>query len=393
MFGDIIQRSVAQAYSNVQKYRKQYIYDWETNWEQWRNYFTMLFAPNLVEVTMEIHDLAKSLDLPLQIFEVTTPDGYIIEVHRLVGKGSAVLLMHGMMVNSMCWLSSGEESLGYQLHKAGFDVWLGNVRGGRFGSNHTSLSTKDPQFWRYTFHEIGTQDIPAILEKIVTETGCGSVDCIGHSMGATALLIANSASKRAQARIGQTVLLAPVALVSEKQIGLPSNKHVKRIQQEVANWLGVHYLLLQIPGMDMIKKRPLFPVISDTIVKQFVGGSGSTLKENLSVDLISNSSIYNILHFMQIMSEKKFRPFDWNQNSDEEIKEYDLSKVTSKTTLFFAKSDYFVPTSLESDYRKVMPALIESRVVDMTHIGFLWGGEANTLVYQPIIQTLSVKNE
>ncbi len=31
--------------------------------------------------------------------------------------------------------------------------------------------------------------------------------------------------------------------------------------------------------------------------------------------------------FRQIMSEKKFRPFDWNQNSDEEIKEYDLSKV------------------------------------------------------------------
>ncbi len=33
------------------------------------------------QVTMEILDLAKSLDLPLQIFEVTTPDGYIIEVN------------------------------------------------------------------------------------------------------------------------------------------------------------------------------------------------------------------------------------------------------------------------------------------------------------------------
>ena len=30
-------------------------------------------------------------------------------------------------------------------------------------------------------------------------------------------------------------------------------------------------LFLKIPGMDKIKKRPLFPIISDTIINQFVG--------------------------------------------------------------------------------------------------------------------------
>ena len=37
----------------------------------------------------------------------------------------------------------------------------------RYGSKHTHLSNDDPEFWRFTFHEMGTQDIPAILDKVL----------------------------------------------------------------------------------------------------------------------------------------------------------------------------------------------------------------------------------
>jgi len=362
---------------------------------QWGEYFKKFFAPNLDNDDLDINDVAKSLEVPLETYEITTQDGYIIQVHRIVGVGKPVLLMHGMLVNSMCWLSSGAESLGYKLHKAGFDVWLGNIRGGRYGCKHISLSSNDAQFWKFTLHEIGTQDIPAILEKIVSVHGGDDVlvDCIGHSMGATTLLIAGSTSQKVRERIGNAILMAPVALSKkEEQCSIPSSttKSFTRIQREVTTWLGVKTMLFQVPGMSMLTRRPLFPIISDSIINQFVGSFGSTLTDNFSVNLMSNVSIYVLLHFMQIISEKRFSPYDWGSEdgSADSLKhqEYQLSKFTCKTFLFMATNDGLADPSLASEYKSVLPSLKEVRRVDLTHIGFLWGVNANSEVYQPIIK-------
>lgn len=72
-----------------------------------------------------------------------TDDGFVLVLHRLVlvepedaqaqddpefkaeRLKPPVLLMHGLMQDSESFLCAGEQSLGYMLAKAGFDVWLG----------------------------------------------------------------------------------------------------------------------------------------------------------------------------------------------------------------------------------------------------------------------------
>lgn len=40
-------------------------------------------------------------------------------------------------------------STGYKLSDAGYDVWMGNLRGTIYSSRHKNYSTTQPEFWNY----------------------------------------------------------------------------------------------------------------------------------------------------------------------------------------------------------------------------------------------------
>ena len=46
-------------------------------------------------------------------------------------------------------LNDSERANAFILSRAGYDVWLGNNRGTRFGAAHLSLSTDDYAFWDF----------------------------------------------------------------------------------------------------------------------------------------------------------------------------------------------------------------------------------------------------
>ena len=60
------------------------------------------------------------------------------------------------------------QSLGYLLADAGFDVWLGNVRGNTYGRQ--SAETK-ADFWNFSFDEMATLDLPAMINKALEVSG------------------------------------------------------------------------------------------------------------------------------------------------------------------------------------------------------------------------------
>lgn len=133
--------------------------------------------------------------MPAEFHYVQTDDGYILGVHRIVRHPTSrnyrgvMFLMHGMGGSSPCYIMYPNVSAGYYFWMAGYDIWMGNARGNSFSRNHTTLSPDDAEFWKFSWHEIGYYDLPAMIDyalKIANET---KLMYIGHSQGVTSAMV------------------------------------------------------------------------------------------------------------------------------------------------------------------------------------------------------------
>ena len=97
---------------------------------------------------------------PAEEYNVTTEDGYIINIQRIphgrngrfkdVPNKPVIFLQHGLLCSSTNWVSNlPNESFGFIAADQGFDVWLGNVRGNHYGLHHVNLSVDTDAFWAF----------------------------------------------------------------------------------------------------------------------------------------------------------------------------------------------------------------------------------------------------
>ncbi|CAG2165712.1 unnamed protein product [Oppiella nova] len=167
---------------------------------------------------MVITQFIQSRGFESETYWVTTDDGYILQLFRIVNpyisvdqlKTTPVLLWHGISDSAEAWLFNRKgylntdgvysedngtlvnncdqnltSTLAFTLAACGWDVWLANTRGNQYSDKHITLNTTDPKFWDYTLTEQAIYDIPATVGKILELTNKKRLTYIGISLGTT----------------------------------------------------------------------------------------------------------------------------------------------------------------------------------------------------------------
>lgn len=166
----------------------------------------------------------------MEVHEITTPDGYILEVHRIPhgshprrsepASRTPVLVMHGGMAVSADWVINPdiEDCLGFYLADRGYDVWLGNIRGNDYARRHVSLTPSDKRFWAYSQHEVAIYDVASTIDHILNVTGQPKIFYTGVSLGSASLIVLLAKKPEYNKKIGIASLMAPGAVYMDNSL-------------------------------------------------------------------------------------------------------------------------------------------------------------------------------
>ena len=225
------------------------------------------------------------------------------------------------MSSSFTWINNEvDESLGYLLATAGYDVWFGNVRGNMYSRNHTSLSPDDRRFWWWTFDEMAEFDLPAMVRLVLSISGAQEVIYVGHSEGTTLGFAGLSTNDWLSEHIRLFIALAPIARVGHIK-GLIRN--ILPYANEIAaaaEMTGTGELL---PNSELIKWIGRNVCMADLLSLElcaeginFIEGPGpynfnaSRIPVYLS-HAPAGSSILNALQFAQEVKTDRFQMMDF----------------------------------------------------------------------------------
>uniref|UniRef100_A0A0K0DPS1 Abhydro_lipase domain-containing protein n=1 Tax=Angiostrongylus cantonensis TaxID=6313 RepID=A0A0K0DPS1_ANGCA len=311
------------------------------------------------ECKMTTPEIIRHWGYPAEIYTVATEDGYILELHRIPhGKSSnnvtikyydsiirtsfvqdltsrksrpVVFLQHGLECSSANWVANlPNESAGFVFADAGFDVWLGNMRGNTYSTKHVNLSPAESKFWKWTWDEMANYDLESMIEKTLNISGKKQLYYVGHSQGTLTMFSKLSMNQVFSKKIRNFFALAPIGSVA-------NIKGMLRLLAEV--FKPEFYLYFDIFGagkflpnnwiMKLIANRicggmTLKIDLCDKIIFLISGPDGSQMNKTRTPVYLSHTpadtSSMNVRHWIQMVMKGTVSKYDYGKR--ENIRKY-----------------------------------------------------------------------
>ncbi|XP_061491386.1 lipase member M-like isoform X3 [Rhineura floridana] len=308
--------------------------------------------------SMTPNEIIQYWRYPSEEHEILTDDGYYLLVNRIpygihspgkTGSRSVVLLVHGILLESRCWIANlPNNSIGFVLADAGYDVWMINTRGTTWSRRHRNLSIDQEEFWDFSFHEIAIYDIPATINFILQKTKQEKLYFIGHSQGGTSGFIAFSVLPHLAKKIKLVMTFAPV------------------------------YTLVGVNG----------PVLTFLILPEGLITSRADVYFGIFPDF---TSVKDAIHWVQVFQSKELKYFDYGSKNK--------AVYNMTTPPFYNIEDMVVPTALwnagndkmvdKKDIELLLPRItnlvFHKYIPDWQHSDFMWGIDAPTCLFPDVL--------
>ncbi|XP_014259651.1 lipase 3-like [Cimex lectularius] len=357
----------------------------------------------------------KNHGLKLNIYEVETEDGYVLEIHRLVeanGKkdennknNPVVLLQHGMWGTSKNWLiQKPEESICLNLLKQGCDIWLGNTRGNTYSRKHKRWNHDDKDYWDFSFHEMGYYDLPAMIDFILKNSHSDSLHYIGHSQGSTIMFVMQCTRPEFNGKIASITGLAPVVYlyhINKKLLKFVSSSF-PNLTKIIENF---GYYKFGIPqdkfgNIEQIMESnqyKLTKVLAPAVAYNMSTFLSDYVKQNVTSlilgQLYAGATTKQLSHFGQFIKQDKFCQFDYGVRKNiakyghAKPPEYCLNNVSSPTTLFYSDGDWLTNSKDINKLCMMLPNLRACKKIpikEFDHMDYLWSGICTEYILKEI---------
>ncbi|XP_048362173.1 lipase member M-like [Sphaerodactylus townsendi] len=301
-----------------------------------------------------IPEIIQFWEYPSEQYEVQTDDGYFLQLNRIPyglhspgkkGHNPAVLLVSGLITDSKCWIINlPNNSIGFALADAGYDVWMLNCRGTTWSRRHQNLSIEQEEFWDFSFHETGIYDIPAAIKFILTKTKQEALYYIGHSQGASLGLIAFSLMPELSQKVKLFMLFAPSYTMVDTKF--PCITFLKLPDGFIRFIWGKKEFRLIPMKMRLVNAELCSYAVMNKICVYFMLIGFGFNEKNINVSQISAyagmfpeyTSVKTMVHWGQVAKSKEFKYFDYGSKN----------RAVYNMTMppFYKVEDMLVPTAV-----------------------------------------------
>ncbi|XP_064094356.1 gastric triacylglycerol lipase-like [Macrobrachium nipponense] len=390
--------------------------------------------------------LIRARGYPAEVHHVATEDGYILELHRipfsprrslggnpnpinlsqnnvkrslqlqllnatagfqhrssLIGNSldpkepKVVFIQHCVLCSSADFvMNDPNQALAFILSDAGYDVWLGNIRGNIYSRRHRTITAKNPKFWEFSWDTCARYDIPSMLQYVRTNTGANQVSYIGHSMGTTMFFAMMNIHPHINSWVRVMAAMAPVAYMH--------NKHAPiGVLSPVINGIDRSLTRSGMAGVSNANKiyinANLWVMLRDALHPVYL-----QVHNYLPVIVAhtpAGTSFRTVTHLLQLVRDRRFQAFDYGPTDN--IKVYgttkpprlDLAAVTVPVGAFWSDNDWIAdPRDVQQTVRELGNVVLNHRVQhnNFNHLDFLWAENAADLVYRHILDLLDRYN-
>lgn len=342
-------------------------------------------------------------------YTVITRDGYFVDTYRIPNSGPPVLLVHGIGDSSDSWVVLGpSKSVAFQLSDLGYDVWLFNARGNKYSKGHIkNLSPRE--YWDFTYEEMGTEDLPAVIDFILRVTSQQKLSYVGFSQGTTIFLVMCSKRPEYNEKINKAVMLAPVAWINSIQYPfIDFFAKYLNVLKTFFDGIGVYELFTDNALQNLYHAKVCqdgVPVHVLCMLEYYISygikNISNLYSERLPVvasHIPAGVSTKSFVHYFQGYISKNFQQFDYGTKMNQIVYSsaqpppYDLSQITAPLYIFSSESDWFSTPNDVDILRSKLPNIVKfyrfNLSLDFTHLEFIYGARINSFVNDDIKRIL-----